>query len=232
MESKARLIVVGSAAERREMLALTMRASGIFEVVEAASAFETIARVSEGVFAGAVCAWPLKEPQGGLELLRFLRHNNQNVMIAVVGVRVEEWASREILRAGADLYFPSSSDLDLVAAHMEMGVLRLSVPTSEFHIGDLTVDISAHQVSRGDAMVPLTPIEFRLLKSLVEHVGGVVSKGQLFEACWRRHDDPHGEAAHLVEVHVSQLRKKLHACGPPILHTIHGVGYVLRPSTL
>jgi two-component system OmpR family response regulator len=230
MESKPRLIVVGSASERRTELALTMRIASIFEVVEAASGLETIRLVNERATVAVVCVWPLRGRQVGLDLLRFLRSNDERLLIAVVGVRVETWGVREVLRAGADLYFPNPFDLDLVAAHMEMGIRRRSVPESKLRAGDLMVDVSGHQAWRGEVELSLTPSEFRLLVSLVQHVGEVVSKGVLLRECWRRHDDPGGGGGHLVEVHTTALRHKLHACGLPILHTVYGVGYVIRPQ--
>jgi two-component system OmpR family response regulator len=231
VKSRPRLLVVGSAVERRKTLTLTMEGSGIFEVVEAASALETIDLIGRGAFVAVVCVWPLAEGQGGLDLLRFLRRDQKNALIAVVADRVEQWEMREVLRAGADHYFKvSSSDLDVVAAHMEIGARGRSVAETKLSAGDLRVDVSRHQAWRGQRELSLTRIQFRLLVSLLEHVGDTVSKEVLFHECWRRHDDPHSDRAHLVEVHISELRKKLHASGEPILHTVHGIGYVLRTN--
>jgi DNA-binding response OmpR family regulator len=207
-----------------------MKDSEIFDVVEATSALQGTALASQRAFVGVVCVWPLDEAQGGLDFLRFLRKNEKNVLIAVVADRVEQWGVREVLRAGADHYFTTSSDLDVVAAHMEIGIRGRAAAETKFRAGDLRVDVNRHQAWRGSREVSLTPIQFRLLVSLLEHVGDVVSKGVLFNEGWKRHDDPRGDSDHLVEVHLSELRKKLHASGEPILHTIHGVGYVLRPS--
>jgi DNA-binding response OmpR family regulator len=188
--AKPRLLVVGSAPERQAALVLMMKESGVFEVVEATSSLQAIALVDHHAFVGIVCVWPLDELQGGLDLLRFLRKNEKNVLIAVVADRVEQWGVREVLRAGADHFFftSSSSDLDLVAAHMEIGIRGRSVAETRFRVGDLRVDVSRHQAWRGDREISLTPIQFRLLVSLLEHVGEVVSKGVLFNEGWRRHD--------------------------------------------
>lgn len=231
MTSKPRLLVVGSAPERRATLVQVMEESGVFDVVEATSVLRGIALIDQRAFVGIVCVWPFDEGQGGLDFLRFLRKKEKNIVVAVVAERVEQWGVREVLRAGADHYFfaHSPSDLDLVAAHMEMGIRGRSVAETKFRVGDLRVDVGRHQVWRGDREISLTPIQFRLLVSLLENAGEIVSKGALFNEGWRRHDDPRGDSDHLVEVHLSELRKKLHASGEPILHTIYGVGYVLRP---
>jgi two-component system, OmpR family, response regulator len=175
----------------------------------------------------------------GVDLVRLLRSYDERTLIVVIGLTIVATNVREVLQAGADLCLPAAYNVDALAVHMEFGIRRRrtaalpkKVPLrKKVEVGDLTLDIPAHQVWRGEVEIPLTRIEFRLLTSLVEHAGNVVSKAVLFEECWRRHDDPRGEDDHLVEVHVAQLRKKLHASGVPILRTIYGVGYVLRPSS-
>jgi two-component system OmpR family response regulator len=170
--------------------------------------------------------------------VRLLRSYDERILIVVIGLTIVASNVREALLAGADLCLPASYNVDSLAVHMELDIRRrrpVSLPKKvplrkKVEVGDLTLDISAHQVWRGEVEILLTRIEFRLLTSLVEHAGNVVSKAVLFEECWRRHDDPRGEDDHLVEVHVAQLRKKLHAGGVPILRTIYGVGYVLRPA--
>jgi two-component system OmpR family response regulator len=235
VKSRPRLLVVGSALERRRALIRTMERSQVFEVVEASSALETIDLVGQRAFLAVVCVWPLAEGQGGLDLVRFLRKNEKNVLIAVVAERVEQWSEREVLRVGADYYFkmPSSEldDLDTVAAHIESGTRGRSVAVTKFDAGDLRVDVSRHQAWRGDRELSLTPIQFRLLVFLLEHVGETISKDALFHECWRRHDDPIDDGTHLVEVHISALRKKLDGSGEPaLLQTIRGIGYALRPE--
>lgn len=94
-------------------------------------------------------------------------------------------------------------------------------------VGDLLVDELAHTVSRNDAVVDLTSMEFSLLIALLRHRGQVLSKVQLLDEVWGfEHYD-----VNLVEVHVSSLRRKLERHGPRLIHTIRGAGYVLRTST-
>ena len=233
-----RLLIVGPDPKRRAALAVAMRAAE-FDVVEAASNAKATRLANERIPAGVICAWPAKGVYGGVDLVRVLRSHDERILIVVIGLTVVASNLRETLQAGADLCLPASYNVDSLAVHMEVGIQRRLAaslhkkvpPRKKVDVGDLTLDIPAHQVWRGEVEIPLTPIEFRLLISLVEHVGNVVSKAVLFEECWRRHDDPRGEDDHLVEVHVAQLRKKLHTCGVPILRTIYGVGYVLRPSS-
>jgi len=99
---------------------------------------------------------------------------------------------------------------------------RLTSPTWEF--GDIFVDDGARTVTRGGAAVELTKTEYDLLAVLIRHANQVVSKTQLLTQVW-------GFDAYdtnLVEVHLSAMRRKLEANGPRVVHTVHGVGYMLK----
>jgi DNA-binding response OmpR family regulator len=236
--SERPLLIVGPDPKRLAALSVAMRVCD-FDVVEAVSNARATRLIDERTPSGVICAWPLKGVNGGVELVKHLRSHDERILIVVIGLTVVASNVRETLQAGADLCLPASFNLDSLAVHMDVGIRRRltallpkKVPIrNQIHVGDLTLDIPAHQVRRGEVEVPLTRTGFRLLITLVRHAGNVVSKAVLFEECWRRHDDPRGEDDHLVEVHVAKLRKKLHAAGPPILQTVYGVGYSLRPQS-
>jgi DNA-binding response OmpR family regulator len=91
-------------------------------------------------------------------------------------------------------------------------------------IEDVLVDELAHTVSRRDMLIDLTSNEFSLLMAMLRHRGQVLSKVQLLDEVWGfEHYD-----VNVVEVHISALRRKLEAHGPRLIHTVRGVGYVLR----
>jgi DNA-binding response OmpR family regulator len=93
---------------------------------------------------------------------------------------------------------------------------------STIEVGDLILDPSAGSVLRAGRPIELTSTERRLLEHLATHRGQVLSKVQLLTAVWGYEDfDPN-----LVEVHISALRRKLGE--PRLLHTVRGLGYVLR----
>jgi len=101
---------------------------------------------------------------------------------------------------------------------------RLGRTPSTVQIGDLLVDADSGVVLRGSEPVDLTATELRLLRYLAAQRGRVVGKTQILTAVWGYEDyDPN-----LVEVHVSALRRKLEENGPRLLHTVRGLGYVLR----
>jgi len=96
---------------------------------------------------------------------------------------------------------------------------------SVLHAGDLAIDMDAHSVVRQGAVIELTHREFSLLATLAQHPGVVLSKLQLLSQVWGfEHYDQN-----LVEVHVCALRRKLDEHGKPLIHTVRGVGYILRP---
>ena len=223
------LLIVDHEPGRRAVMAAAMREWG-FEVSEAASGLEAVRRVNEHHLAGVLCAWPIGRPWGGHDLLRVLRDHDERLLLVVIGVAGDVSSVRPVLQAGADLCFPSAYDLALLATQVEMGIRRLrAVPISKLHAGDLTVDIGGHRAWRGEVELSLTPNEFRLLVALMRRAGEVVSRAVLYEECWRRQDDLRLGGGHLVEVHIANLRRKLHACGSPVLHTVRSLGFVLRP---
>ncbi|MFD3626802.1 winged helix-turn-helix domain-containing protein [Streptomyces sp. NPDC058698] len=91
--------------------------------------------------------------------------------------------------------------------------------------GDLTLDDLRHEVRRDSRLVELSPTEYRLLHYLMSHQGQVLSRAQILEAVWQY---DFGSGSVVVERFVSNLRRKIDHGHPPLLHTVRGVGYVLR----
>lgn len=128
------------------------------------------------------------------------------------------------LDRGADDYVVKPFVLAELVARVSAVLRRLGRTPSTLQIGDLVVDADSAVVLRGDVAVELTATELRLLRYLAAQRGRVVGKTQILTAVWGYEDyDPN-----LVEVHVSALRRKLEEHGPRLLHTVRGLGYVLR----
>ncbi|GAA0214060.1 response regulator transcription factor [Saccharothrix mutabilis subsp. mutabilis] len=128
------------------------------------------------------------------------------------------------LDRGADDYVVKPFVLAELVARVSAVLRRLGRTPSTVQIGDLLVDADSAVVLRGDVPVELTATELRLLRYLAAQRGRVVGKTQILTAVWGYEDyDPN-----LVEVHVSALRRKLEEHGPRLLHTVRGLGYVLR----
>ena len=128
------------------------------------------------------------------------------------------------LDRGADDYVVKPFVLAELVARVSAVLRRLGRTPSTAQVGDLVVDADSAVVLRGGTPVELTATELRLLRYLAAQRGRVVGKTQILTAVWGYEDyDPN-----LVEVHVSALRRKLEEHGPRLLHTVRGLGYVLR----
>ena len=130
------------------------------------------------------------------------------------------------LHGGADDYLVKPFVLAELVARVSAVLRRRGKVPYPIEVGDLLVDTAAAVVRRGDRSLELTATEWRLLDYLAAQRGRVVSKEQILGAVWGYQDDD----PNLVEVHVSALRRKLGE--PRLLHTVRGLGYVLRPDPL
>ena len=93
-------------------------------------------------------------------------------------------------------------------------------------VGDLTLDPLTRQVKRGARDIALTQREYALLEYLMKNAGRELTRDQITEHVWRQDAEP---STNVVDVYVNYLRKKIDVDGaPPLLHTVRGVGYVLR----
>ena len=131
------------------------------------------------------------------------------------------------LRLGGDDYVTKPFDLEELLARIRAILRRTGAAPddSTLVVGDLEVDPGGHQVTRAGRPVRLSPTEFRLLLHLVLNAGRVLPKSQILEHVWRY--DFAGDTS-IVDTYVSYLRRKLDAGEPKLIHTVHGVGYVLR----
>ena len=95
-------------------------------------------------------------------------------------------------------------------------------------VGDLTMDEDSHEVTRGGEQIQLTATEFELLRYLMRNPKRVLSKAQILDRVWNY---DFGGQANVVELYISYLRKKIDAGRAPMIHTMRGVGYVLKPAS-
>ncbi len=133
------------------------------------------------------------------------------------------------LRAGGDDYlvkpFAFSELLARVEALMRRGMTAPT--TTRLHVADLDLDLLTRTVRRGGKVIELLPREFQLLECLMRHAGNVVTRTMLLESVWDYHFDPQ---TNVIDVHVSRLRQKIDRnFDHPLLHTVRGAGYCLRP---
>ena len=132
--------------------------------------------------------------------------------------------------AGADDYLTKPFSLAELVMRVK-AILRRSGRVTDgddvLRFSDVELDIDAHTVRRSGHNIDLTATEFKVLRFFMEHPARVVSKAQILDHVW--HYDFDGDS-NICETYVSYLRKKLNEHGPPLIHTVRLVGYVLRES--
>lgn len=166
----------------------------------------------------------------GFELVRSLRADG--CQLPVVFLTAKDAVDDRVagLTMGADDYVLKPFSLSEVLARIR-AVLKRTGPAwigsepDRLVYADLVIDEAAHEVFRGDQRIALSPTEFRLLCHLVEHAENVLSKAQILDSVWQ-----YGFAgdANVVESCISSLRRKIDSVQPNLIHTVRGVGYVLR----
>ena len=144
-------------------------------------------------------------------------------------------ATEDLVRgmdAGADDYVTKPFSLDEVLARIRAHLRRSGRATSSgdepLRVADLELDPVRHEVRRAGALIELTPTEFNLLQLFMENPNRVLSRTVILDRVWDYTFD--GESS-IIESYVSYLRRKVDARGLPLLHTVRGVGYVLKAPT-
>jgi two-component system OmpR family response regulator len=170
----------------------------------------------------------------GLEVTRRLR--GAGVQVPVLFLTARDAVEDKIngLTVGGDDYLAKPFSLEELIARAR-AILRRTSPdvasngTHRLSFADLTLDEDTFEVWRGETSVHLSQTEFRLLRYFLLNPRRVLSKAQILDRIWQY---DFGGDSNVVETYVSYLRKKLDILGPPLLHTVRGVGYSLRlPSS-
>ena len=164
---------------------------------------------------------------GGLEVLRTIRDRGNTTPILVLTAQDAVGHKVEALRAGADDYVTKPFAFEEVLARVEALSRRpkqLSSP--KFTVADLELDVGSREVHRAGRTIELTPKEYAVLEYLMRHPGRVMSRTLITEYAWDYHFDP---GTNIVDVVINRLRKKVDSgSDKKLLHTVRGVGYVIR----
>lgn len=227
-QAEARLLVVDDEPNIVELLSASLRFAG-FEVATATNGQEalTVARSFRPDLALLDVMLPGMD---GFELLRRLRGEGARLPVVFLTARDDTQDKVTGLTLGGDDYVTKPFSLDEVLARIRAVLRRTdsaaaSSPGPRLVFGDLELDEETHEVWKAGELVTLSPTEFKLLRYFMEHPGKVLSKPQILDHVW--HYDFGGDA-NVVESYVSYLRRKIDTTEPRMLHTLRGVGYVLR----
>ncbi|QUX28585.1 response regulator transcription factor [Nocardiopsis akebiae] len=169
----------------------------------------------------------------GLGVARVLRAERDRTPILMLTARVETPHRVAGLDAGADDYLAKPFELEELLARLR-ALLRRAAPFPEeaaeqgpLRVGELSLDPASRRVWRGDREVELSKTEFDLLELLVRNAGIVLDHSTIYDRIWGYDFGP--ESKNLA-VYISYLRRKLEDGGPPLIQTVRGVGYTLRPQ--
>ncbi|KHL18567.1 two-component system OmpR family response regulator [Mumia flava] len=223
----ARLLVVDDDPSILDLLASSLRFAG-FEVSTAADGRAALAAVRDLPDLDLVVLDVMMPELDGFEVLKRMRSEHVDVPVVFLTAR-DATADRVAgLTAGGDDYLVKPFSLDELVARVQAVLRRTRRGTgddSAMRVADLEMDVDSHEVRRAGEVVELSPTEFNLLRYLMINTGRVLSKQQILDHVWKY---DFGGDGNVVETYVSYLRRKIDTTDPKLLHTVRGVGYVLR----
>jgi len=221
-----RILVVDDERNIVDVVSMALRFAG-FSVETATTGAEGLEAVSR--FAPHLILLDVMLPDmEGFEVARRLGAQRAGVPIIFLTARDATSDKVRGLSIGGDDYVTKPFSLEELTARVRSLLRRAGVAEAESNklvFEDLELDDDAHEVTRGGQLIELTATEFRLLRYLLLNPRRALTRAQLLEHVW---DYDFGGDARVLETYVSYLRKKLDVHGPQLIHTVRGVGYVLR----
>lgn len=228
--SPLRVLVVDDEPSLAELLTSALRYEG-WQTSTALTGHQAVRRARED--APDVIVLDVMLPDvDGIEVMRRIRARDPHVPVLFLTAKdaVEDRIAG--LTAGGDDYVTKPFSLEELVARLR-GLLRRAGATAARQdavlvVGELVMDEDAHEVSRAGQPIDLTATEFELLRYLMRNPRRVLSKAQILDRVWQY---DFGGQENIVELYVSYLRRKVDRGRAPMIHTVRGVGYVLRPAT-
>ncbi|MDR1236610.1 MAG: response regulator transcription factor [Propionibacteriaceae bacterium] len=225
------ILVVDDDQAVRDSLARSLHYAG-YEITTAVDGIDALAKLSS-IRPEAVIMDVMMPRLDGLETTRSLRASGNDVPILVLTAREAVGDRIDGLDAGADDYMTKPFSFDELLARLR-ALTRRTRPSSGapgsdvMSFADLSLDLQTREVLRGERRISLTRTEFALLQAFLEHPRRVLERGWLLNEVWGS-DFP--TTANSLEVYIGYLRRKTEDKGEPrLIHTVRGIGYVLRET--
>ena len=224
-QAEARLLVVEDDANILELLSASLRFAG-FGVTTATSGSAAV-DAARAERPDLIVLDVMLPDLDGFEVIRKLRGGGTRTPVVFLTARDTTEDKIRGLTLGGDDYVTKPFSLEELTARIRAVLRRTSGAGSNARLtfADLELDEDAHEVWRDGKRISLSPTEFKLLRYLMANANRVLSKGQILDHVWSydfRGDDS------IVESYISYLRRKVDATQPRLIHTLRGVGYVLR----
>jgi len=228
--SPMRALVVDDEESLADLVGMSLRYEG-WDVKTAHSVAEAMNHAK--TFAPDIAVLDIMLPDGdGLSLMKSLRsvHAGLPVLFLTAKDAVDDRVAG--LTAGGDDYVTKPFSLEELVARLR-GILRRAGAGvtedehAELRVGDLVLNEDSYEVHRAGVSIELTSTEFELLRYLMRNPKRVLSKANILDRVW---DYDFGGKASIVEIYISYLRKKIDTLGTPLIHTVRGVGYIIKPG--
>ena len=226
-----RALVVDDEPSLADLVSMALRYEG-WEVRTALTGSDAVKHGRE--FAPDVVVLDIMLPDiDGLEVLRRLRADGRDVPVLFLTAK-DSVDDRVVgLTAGGDDYVTKPFSLEELVARLRGLIPRSAMvvserPDPELRVGDLVLNEESYEVRRGDTEIELTATEFELLRYLMRNPKRVLSKAQILDRVWSY---DFGGRSSIVEIYISYLRKKIDTLGPAMIHTVRGVGYMIKPAS-
>ena len=202
-----------------EGLGYLVRLASIAEAADAARAGEAAMLIMDRIVFG----------EDSLQALEVLRKEGIKVPVLVISALSSIDEKVKGLRAGGDDYLAKPFAMVELVARVQAMLRRLDdVRTTKLRVGDLEMDLIEQSVYRGDTKIDLLPREFKLLEYFLRHPGQVITRAMLLQEVWQYH---FSLETNVVDVHISNLRKKIDVRGAPsLLVNIRGAGFMLNAN--
>jgi len=228
--SPIRAVVVDDEDSLTDLLSMALRYEG-WDVKIAADGQRALALARE--FRPDVIVLDVMLPDiDGMQVLTRLRADG--IQTPVLFLTAKDALDDRVagLTIGGDDYVTKPFSLEELVARLRGLIRRSSLTATEandsfIQVGDLTLDEDSYEVHRGATSIELTATEFELLRFMMRNPRRVLSKSQILDRVWRY---DFGGKSSIVELYISYLRKKIDTLGPRMIHTVHGVGYMLKSA--
>ena len=226
---EARLLVVDDEPNIRELLSASLRYAG-FEVATAADGQQAL-ELAESFRPDLLVLDVMMPGLDGFGVVRRLRQSGRRTPVVFLTARDAAEDKVSGLTLGGDDYVTKPFSLDEVIARIRAvlrrttGAQQAAAEAPRLTFADIELDEESHEVIKAGTLISLSPTEFKLLRYLMANAGRVLSKAQILDHVWKydfRGDD------NIVESYISYLRRKVDNVQPRLIHTLRGVGYVLR----